>query len=102
MIERALTVERKPVDFVIHVSEMSDGDIAEIIHWSNTPRVHTGQIVQRYGDALVVLGQPSKNSFSDLFCGGGPFDERCRVELLRDGNSIEFGARQDVGHIASA
>ena len=59
-----------------------------------------GQIVQRHGNALVTLGQPNRESYSDLFCG--PINGRCRVELLREGDSIAIGAPHDAGRIDPA
>ena len=42
---------------VVELSEMKDGDVAEIIKWVNDG-VPQGAVVQRYGKAIILLGEP--------------------------------------------
>lgn len=41
----------------VHVSTMNDGDIAVITKWAPDSSM-IGTIVQRYYDALIIVGKP--------------------------------------------
>jgi hypothetical protein len=75
----------KEQDNTIPVYDLKDGQIAIIISWDN-PR-HEGQIIQRYKDILITLGE----------CSGGAFTTalnnrnlRLRVRVLEPGTLLEI------------
>jgi hypothetical protein len=39
-----------------HLTNMKDGDVAEIVNWFCDEEMEPGTIVQRYGDALIIIG----------------------------------------------
>lgn len=40
-----------------HLTNMKDGDVAEIVNWFCDEEMEPGTIVQRYGDALIIIGR---------------------------------------------
>ncbi len=87
--EVRVKLHKKPQQAGLGISAMSDGDIAEVLAWSLESTV--GQIVQRHGVRLIVLGQSSGTCYGGgsgaLFAG--EFDEQCRVRILENGELIE-------------
>lgn len=77
----------KRVGEVINVAEMQDGQIGIITSWCIGS--YEGDIVQRYGDHLICLGEETGNSWTDFFKKG---EEHvgCEVEILRKGTQIEL------------
>ena len=81
----------------ISVLEMEDGQLAEVLSWSDVPggKDMPGEIVQRYGDtALIRLGGRSGLGCRFLFCECGKeakerIDRDCRVRLLEPGELIK-------------
>lgn len=74
----------------ISVLDMSDGDIAEIISWTN--KQYVGTIVQRYINVLITVGSSSGKAWTGIF----DIDKNssaaadCRVRLLVPGEKIEI------------
>ena len=50
-------------DYSIHVLEMQDGQVAEVIG----PTQYAGRVVQRYKKRLIVLGAESNQCWGSLF-----------------------------------
>jgi hypothetical protein len=50
-------------DYSIHVLEMQDGQVAEVI----SPEKYRGRVVQRYDERLIVLGIVSGQCWPALF-----------------------------------
>ena len=50
-------------DYSIHVLEMQDGQVAEVIG----PTQYAGRVVQRYKKSLIVLGAESNQCWPALF-----------------------------------
>ncbi len=72
----------------IHVHAMKDGQIAVIVDWSCAGNV--GKFVQRYGDALVSLGEHDGASWPNLFSNGVTLMDSCQVRILKPGTVIEI------------
>lgn len=72
---------------IVPLGQMKDGDLAAIVSWRSYPE-RTGRVVQRYGNALVMVGAHSGKSFSTIFAGGGPTDG-CVVRILKAGETIQ-------------
>lgn len=68
----------------VNVTEMKDGDIAVITDWSVGEYV--GQIVQRYGDDLVTVGDNWGHSWSSFFQRN--HSKQCRVRILESGDEL--------------
>jgi hypothetical protein len=77
-----------------HINKMVDGQIAIIRKWS-VP-TYIGRIVQRYQDSLIALGEPSGNSWPNLFKSQAncqpPLSDTSEhyVEILGAGTVIEI------------
>lgn len=73
-------------DYVsVPVDQMEDGDLAVITEW--TIDRHIGEVVQRYEDVLIGIGQPNTAAWSEILGGN---NSNCRVRLLKAGESIEI------------
>ncbi len=72
----------------ICVSELKDGQIAEIVLWANV--IHIGKIVQRYGDSLVVIGSTRGDSWPSCFGGEWHENNSYRLRPLKVGESLEI------------
>lgn len=46
--------------------EMKDGDVAEVVKWRNDS-VPQGTVVQRYGKAIILLGEPECHCYPVIF-----------------------------------
>lgn len=53
-----------------HLTNMKDGDVAEIVNWFCDEEMEPGTIVQRYGDALIIIGGRSGLCYPKLFTVG--------------------------------
>ena len=51
---------------VVALSEMKDGDVAEVIKWRNNYALK-GTLVQRYGKAIILLGEPEYKCYPTIF-----------------------------------
>ena len=71
----------------IPVTDMEDGDVAEIVQWETDPLV-VGKAVQRCGNTLTPIGEDSSFSWTCVFTGRLHSD--CRVRLLQRGDTIVF------------
>ncbi len=67
---------------------MQDGQIAEIIEFKHSP-VYEGAIVQRYDNALILLGKPSGKCWPRMFEGRINF-EGMSIRILAPGTQIEI------------
>lgn len=78
----------------INISEMLDGDIGIITKWCSDGD-HIGEIVQRFGNALVSLGRgvhagwPGFFEDSCIIYKSGEF-EKFQVFILPEGSQIEI------------
>lgn len=76
-----------PVNKLIPVQSMKDGDIAVITCWDSS--VYIGRVVQRYYNNLICVGSNSRNGWSDIF--SSPVEKpsnQCRVRLLEKGETL--------------
>lgn len=69
----------------IPLSEMEDGQIAIITEFIG----YEGCIVQRYGIALIALGKPSGQGWSNIFTASETSLNSVRVRILEVGTKIE-------------
>lgn len=70
--------------------DMKDGDMAEVVNWHDT-ELEPGDIIQRYGDIIIPVGQPKGKSYSNLF--NPPVSKVCqsnKVRILQKGTLIEL------------
>jgi hypothetical protein len=87
-----IKLQSRDNNHIIHVTDMKDGDIAEIINWSYSSVI--GVIVQRYKDVIIRIGVHSQHSWPSLFIprtspdSGVP--ECCKVRLLEEGEILEI------------
>lgn len=75
----------QPKVLSVNVSNMKDGQIAEIV---GAPALHQdklGRIVQRYKDNLITVGQPSGFGWTDFF---ERKEGRFEVRILEAGEKI--------------
>jgi hypothetical protein len=70
-------------DNTIPVRELKDGQIAVITEWCNDNHEYDGQIVQRWNDNLIHIGEGSGESWTSL-----PNSDECRVRVLADGETL--------------
>lgn len=78
---------KKPKN-IIHVTEMTDGDIGEIVSWNDDESV-IGEIVQWFGDhTLLVIGKDSGNSWSAA--NRIKKDSNCFIKILPKGTKLEI------------
>jgi len=78
-------LESKRRKGVINVSELKDGQIAEIISWIYSEYI--GIIVQRYQDSLVSIGESSGDSWESIY-KSHLFNEVCVVRILDEGEML--------------
>lgn len=65
--------------------DMKDGQLAVVLKWDwNTNMV--GLIIQRHGNAAVVLGEPSGKCYPSIF--NSQYSEDYRVRVLEEGELI--------------
>ena len=78
-----ITLKNKP-DGTIHVDEMKDGDIAEIVSWAPPERI--GQLVLRAGEAMIYFGILGTESHPNFF--KSPTEASARVRILPPGTEL--------------
>lgn len=72
------------------LADMQDGDVAEILHWHNT-EMKPGDVIQRYGDIIILIGHPKGRAYSALF--NPQVSKVCqsnKVRILQKGTLIEL------------
>ena len=74
---------------IISVSNMPDGALGVLVECATCPD-SVGQIVQRYGSALVVLGERSGRCWGTI-CENTAVKSPFRVRLLKPGELIRVG-----------
>ncbi len=81
-------------DGTISPNQMLDGQIGVFESWPGVSPQYIGKVVQRYGVALVLLGQCSGNSFASV-CRA---DSTCpaRIRLLSPGDTIHIDSFGDI------
>ncbi len=72
---------------IIHISELKDGQLAEIVEWSYLSESYVGAIVQKVDSTLVHVG--NEESWIDKF------PELCsslknKVRILKPGTTLEI------------
>ena len=70
----------------IHVADMLSGEIGVIVRWGDTEK-RLGQVVQRFDDTLVVLGE--HHDYSSSFAQDRIGSPNCYVRLLPAGTLIK-------------
>ena len=75
-------IEKTPV-LVVHPSEMKDGQIGVIVEWAGS--CYLGEVVQRYGDELIVLNKPEGQAWGTLNVANN-----CKVRILPNGTTLEI------------
>jgi len=73
-------------DGTIAAIEMLDGQMGVVREWPCCSRL-VGRVVQRYGDAFIILGARRGLCFSTGRGGGGC---SARIQLLSPGNTIRI------------
>lgn len=71
----------------IPVTDMKDGDIAEIVCWE-VP-MYTGRIVQRYDKHLITIGRAEGSSWPHYFAHVHEPGSGNQVRLLNEGETLE-------------
>ena len=76
----------------IEITNMRDGDIGIITKWPNED--HIGEIVQRFGNSLVVLGKWARSGWPKFFDNPTIEDnnferEKYKVFILPEGTTLE-------------
>lgn len=72
---------------VINVGKMRDGQMGVIVNWTDSDAV--GEVVQRYGGYLVVLGERFQNSYDVFFTVDRTNQEpNCLVQIFKPGDKI--------------
>ena len=79
-----MSIELKKRGNIIPPKEMRDGQIAEIVKWSHDG--YNGQIIQRYEDTLIVIGENRGKSFTTALSVTN--DVGLRVRILEDGEVL--------------
>ena len=84
----ACRVVNKSVPEGVPIIEMKDGDLGEILMWdNNSASAHRGQVVQRYKDTIIFLGEYSGKAYSTVL---GKPNEGSRVRILKPGDTIQI------------
>lgn len=86
-----VTLSNQPNNY-IHVLAMRDGQIAIIRQW--IANSYIGDIVQRVGNQLIVIGKPWGNSFPDIFNVKQCNLPNCLVQTLSDGATLTITNNQ--------
>lgn len=71
----------------VYLGSMKDGDVAEVISWFND-EIEMGTVVQRYGNALIIIGKYSGESYPTIFNGGDEELNNAEVRILNSGSEI--------------
>ena len=73
-------------DGTICVSDMKDGQLAEVVKWGGSEHAYVGWTIHRCGNRLNMIGRHCGYSLGIIF---EERHEDCRVRLLRPGELIE-------------
>lgn len=74
---------------VTDLKNMRDGDVAEVITWfSDGSSLDSGTVVQRYGNALIVIGKCRGESYPNIFTAEDSCLCQCKVIILPPGSTI--------------
>ena len=91
-----ILVEGKQTD--ITVSEMKDGDVAVITHWTNSVVAkkdhYVGTIVQRFYNDLIHLGCPGESCWTGFFDNTTINSGIYRVRLLTSEDTITVANKE--------
>ena len=91
-----ILVEGKQTE--IPVSEMKDGDVAVITHWTNSvvskKDHYVGTIVQRFYNDLVRLGAPGESCWTGFFDNTTINSGIYRVRLLTSEDTITVANKE--------
>lgn len=80
--EKGMSCKANVQSKIVPPYDMEDGHIAVVTTWTE-PSSMVGKIVQRYGNALIILGAQSGEAFGDVSVAS-----HCRVQILDPGDSI--------------
>lgn len=69
------------------LTDMKDGDVAEVINWLGDG-MDPGTVVQRYGDALIVIGARRGECYPTIFTAASSELCNCKVMILPPGSAI--------------
>lgn len=72
------------------LANMKDGDVAEILNW-HSEDLKPGDVIQRYRDAIILIGEPMGKSYTTLLTA--PISTVCfsnKVKILPKGTLIEL------------
>lgn len=73
----------------IPVSEMKCGELGEVVLWYCSRAISpVGQIVQRYKDIIIVVGECGDDAYPDVLSSESP--EQHRVRLLNPLETIQI------------
>lgn len=86
---KATLKNKAPIPY-IHVLDMEDGQVAEIVEWKqvNVDDPYEGRIVQRVGSDLITIGSGRGNTWIELFKCNLKDLPKCIVRLLQNGEEI--------------
>lgn len=71
---------------IVTPSEMKDGEIGVIINWEDRTD-YSGRVVQKYGKALITLGEGYFLSWTEADKITNPL---CQIEILPKGTTLEI------------
>ncbi len=71
-------------DGTIPVSELGDGQLGKVTHWTSDIAENRGTVVQHFGDTLVPIGRPRLEAWHPI-----PQSDDCRVRVLPNGTRLE-------------
>lgn len=75
----------------IKVKDLPEGKIARIVKWgNNTDCKYIGDIVQRWGDNLVVIGETRCNSWPGWFDHNSLDPAEYLCEILPNGTTLKI------------
>lgn len=70
------------------LTDMKDGDVAEIVNWFCDDEMEPGTVVQRYKDALIIIGERSGSCYPNIFTVEDMHLVKCKVTILPPGSTI--------------
>lgn len=83
-----IIIEKKEED--IMATNLIDGQIGVITKWGKFDE-YCGEVVQRFGCNLVVIGSDEENGFPDFFIRDCSENEKYRVKILNAGTKLILG-----------
>lgn len=75
----------------IHIDDMKDGDIAEIVTRMPSGE-HVGKIVQRIYQNLIIIGESGMNGWTGFFVTRTPKNRFVRI--LKDGEKLVIKTKE--------